>query len=67
MPDLVAAMKDDDRELRIAAHHALVKIGAPAVPALAAALPRADLRGWYSISVALGKIGPDARPRRYRP
>jgi HEAT repeat protein len=62
IPDLVAAMNDDDKELRIAVHHALVKIGPPAVPALAAALARADLRGWYSITVALGKIGPDARP-----
>ena len=60
VPALVAALKDDDKELRMAAHHALVQIGAPAVPALADALSGADLRGWYSISVALGKIGPDA-------
>jgi HEAT repeat protein len=60
-PDLVAVLGDDDKELRIAAHHALVRIGAPAVPALAADLPGADLRRWYSISVALGKIGPDAK------
>ncbi|HKI35888.1 MAG TPA: HEAT repeat domain-containing protein [Gemmataceae bacterium] len=61
IPDLVTALKDDDKELRVAAHHALVRIGAPAVPALSAVLRGADLRGWYSISVALGKIGPDAR------
>jgi HEAT repeat protein len=62
VPDLIAAMSDDDKELRVAAHHAVVKVGAPAVPALAAGLARADLRDWYSISVALGKIGPAARP-----
>ena len=61
VPDLIAALNDDNRDLRVASHHALVRIGAPAVPALSDALKGADLRGWFSISLALGKIGPDAR------
>jgi HEAT repeat protein len=60
VPDLVAALRGDSKELRVAAHHALVQIGPAAVPALVAALKGAEVREWYSITIALGKMGPRA-------
>jgi HEAT repeat protein len=60
VPDLVAGLGDPDKGYRVAAHHALVLLGRPAVPALADAVKSSDERVWYSAVVALGKIGPDA-------
>jgi HEAT repeat protein len=60
VPELVAGLKDPDKGYRVAAHHALVLMGRPAVPALAGAVKSPDDRVWYSAVVALGKIGPAA-------
>ena len=49
--------EDEDKELRVAADHAIVQIDAPAAPALAEGRVRRPER-WYSISVCSARSAP---------
>jgi len=57
VPGLLAALRDESRQVREAAAEALGEIGAPAVPGLLAALRDADWRVRRAAAAALGEIG----------
>jgi HEAT repeat protein len=61
VPDLCRCLRDNDPELRQVSSLALARIGAPAVPALHAALPERTSEIRISIVQTLGQIGPPAR------
>ena len=60
LPALVSALQDDT--LRDSVVDALVKIGEGAVKALDAALDNANPQVRLGAALALGRIGPNARP-----
>jgi HEAT repeat protein len=54
---LAESLGSRTKDLRIAAHHALVRIGSSSVAPLVRALPSADPKVRFSAAIALGKIG----------
>jgi WD40 repeat protein/HEAT repeat protein len=61
LPDLVAGLGGGDNAFRLAAQHALLRMGKPAVPALCEVLEGAEAAGWPPALVVLGQLGPQAR------
>jgi WD40 repeat protein/HEAT repeat protein len=61
LPDLVAGLKDRDNAFRLAAQHALLRIGKPAVPTLCEVLESGDAQALPAALVVLAQLGPQAQ------
>ena len=61
IPDLIAALGDDNSHVRIISSESLGRIGHDAVPYLIRALGNDDVNVRHGAAIALGNIGPAAK------